>query len=325
MAVGMFARGKSALDAQVLAERGDFSPADRANMPDDPVACALEAGCYGLLVSQRDALQDQPGFAAAFQQAVRAIDEQFALVPEGIISLPLTVFDQPGYPEKDCETGPFLLARSPVTNAQYQHFVDAGGYEDVALWPEEIWPHLIGFKDLTGQPGPRFWRQGRHDRRLAKHPVVGVCYYEAAAYATWAGFRLPTEPEWQMAACWRVRSAAHVSRRYPWGDNFDIEACNIWASGHRGVLPVDACSKGTAPNGVQQLIGNVWEWTSSDFAATDREGRNVIGDTLMKGIRGGAFDTYFAWQATSSFRSALTCLSRAHNVGVRCAMDLVTD
>ena len=181
---------------------------------------------------------------------------------------------------------------------------------------------MISFKDQTDHAGPRFWRAGRHHRDLAKHPVVGICYYEAEAYARWAGFRLPTEIEWQMAASWRIRSSAHVHRRYPWGDALDLSFCNIWASGHGGTLPVDACPGGAAPNGVVQLIGNVWEWTASDFEAVDREGRSVVGDTLLKSIRGGAYDTYFPWQAVGAFRSGLRCLTRAHNVGFRCALDL---
>jgi iron(II)-dependent oxidoreductase len=76
---------------------------------------------------------------------------------------------------------------------------------------------------------------------------------------------------------------------------------------------------------VRQLIGNVWEWTSSDFSSTDREGRSVVGESAMKGVRGGAYDTYFPWQATAAFRTGLTCLSRVHNVGMRCALDLPAD
>jgi iron(II)-dependent oxidoreductase len=79
---------------------------------------------------------------------------------------------------------------------------------------------------------------------------------------------------------------------------------------------------GASPNGVQQLVGNVWEWTVSDFEITDDEGHPIIGDMLMKSIRGGAFDTYFASQAASTFRTGAPCVSRVHNVGFRCAMDV---
>ena len=125
-----------------------------------------------------------------------------------------------------------------------------------------------------------------------------------------------------MAASWRIRSSANVLRRYPWGDALDHQRCNIWASSVGQTVPVDQFASGAAPNGVLQLIGNVWEWTASDFEVTDETGQPIIGEMIMKSIRGGAFDTYFAAQATSCFRTGLASLIRAHNVGFRCAMDL---
>jgi len=73
---------------------------------------------------------------------------------------------------------------------------------------------------------------------------------------------------------------------------------------------------------VIQLIGNVWEWTTSAYEVANDEGRTVIGDMMLQEIRGGAFDTYFASQATGSFRSGLATLARPHNVGIRCALDM---
>jgi iron(II)-dependent oxidoreductase len=298
-----------------------FAPAPRVTLPSDPLEKALEMGRFGQIVFNANGWRRYANFEKVHQAAMRALDDCLGYVPEGFASLHTTIDNQPGAPEQDHEVRPFLLARHCVTNAEYQMFVDDGGYEDLDLWPEEIWPHLIGFKDQTGHAAPRYWCEGRHDRTLARHPVVGVCYYEAVAYARWAGVRLPTSAEWQMAATWRIRSSAHVQRRYPWGDALDLGCCNIWASGHRGTLPVDACPGGAAPNNVQQLIGNVWEWTDSDFLCTDEQGRVIVGEMLMKCIRGGAFDTYFPWQATSTFVSGLGVLSRARNVGVRCAAD----
>jgi iron(II)-dependent oxidoreductase len=322
MPLGLFSRATAALDSQSILAQGEFIRAPKTKLADDPLEQALQLGRFGVIVGQQDRWRDHPKFKKALTEAIRAIDERFALVPEGFVSIALSTFDQPGGPETDCETEPFLLSRHAVTNAEFQHFVDGGGYEDLELWPEDIWPHLISFKDQTGQPAPRFWQDGRHHRQLANHPVVGISFYEAAAYASWAGFRLPNEAEWQMAASWRTRSSAHVHRRYPWGDTLDLSLCNIWASGHGGTLPVNACPDGAAPNGILQLIGNTWEWVSSDFEATDRNGRKIVGDMLLKGIRGGAYDTYFPWQAVSAFRTGLGSLARVHNVGFRCAMDL---
>jgi len=299
----------------------EFEPAPPVALPEDPLERALQQGRLGLIALQPERWKEHPRYERVRQAALRAIDERFGLVPEGFVSIPRTIFDQPGSPETDLETEAYLLARCCVTQAEFQHFVDDGGYQDLELWPQDIWPHLIDFKDLTGAAGPRYWRNGRHDRREANHPVVGVCYYEALAYARWAGYRLPGDPEWQMAASWRIRSAAQVHRRYPWGDAFALEHCNIWASGIGRTVPVDAYACGAAPNGVLQLIGNVWEWTDSDFECTDDRGRQIVGEMLLKCIRGGSFDTYFPWQATAVFRSGLACLARAMNVGVRCALD----
>lgn len=297
------------------------SGAARGVTDDDPLRSCMQLERHGVVVTRGERWRSHPDYESTFQKALDHIDRRFALVPEGFVSMPATVDDGPGCPEIDFETEPFLLARACITNSQYQKFVDIGAYEELELWPEELWPHLIGFQDQTGKPGPRFWRGGRHDPSRADHPVVGVCYYEADCYARWAGFRLPTEAEWQMAASWRIRSSAHVFRRYPWGDALDARRCNIWATGRGSTVPVESYSEGGAPNGVLQLIGNVWEWTGSDFEITDERGRPVVGDMLLKAVRGGAFDTYFACQATSTFRTGLACLSRPHNVGFRCVLD----
>lgn len=323
MNLTLFSKRKKPSDARTARGHGDFVPAALTKPVADPLEQALCAGRLGQIVARPSPWADQPRFEAVLTEATRLVDERFALVPPGIVSIPLTICDEPGQPETDCETAEFTLARHAVTNADFQHFVDAEGYRDMSLWPEEIWPHLISFKDETDAPGPRFWRNGCHDRRLANHPVVGISYYEAAAYTQWAGYRLPTEAEWQMAASWRIRSAANIHRRYPWGDSLDLQRCNIWASGNAGTLSVDACPGGAAPNGVLQLIGNVWEWTNSDFVCADTQGRRVVGETRMNSIRGGAFDTYFAWQATATFRTGLACVARSCNVGFRCALDLV--
>ncbi len=299
----------------------DFQPAERFAFDADRMRRALQLERYGYILECRSEWAGQPEAQKVVTSAGNAIDERFGLVPDGLVYLPQTLTDAPGGAEYEIETEPFLLDRYTITNDQFQKFVDRGGYQELPLWPEDIWAHLVDFKDQTGQPGPRYWRNGRHDRRDANRPVVGVCYYEAEAYVKWAGFRLPTEAEWQMGATWRIRSSADVLRRYPWGDALDTRRCNIWASGVGHPVAVDEYEKGAAPNGVQQLIGNVWEWTSSDLEMMDEGGQLIVGDMLMKSIRGGAYDTYFPSQATGSFRTGLAALVRAHNVGFRCALD----
>lgn len=300
----------------------EYRPAPRAPIPADPVEAAIHLRRFGMLVNPPAAWRAHPQFAKLYAAAMSSIDDEFCLVPAGSTSIALRLNDEPGGPERDAQTSGFVLGRLTVTNEDYQFFVDAGAYEDTELWPESVWPLLIKFRDRTGALGPRYWREGRHDRRLSGHPVVGISWYEAAAYATWAGYRLPSEAEWQVAATWQLGETVGPARRYPWGDALDLECCNIWASGHGGTLPADAFPAGASPNGVLQLIGNVWEWVQCDFECQDDEGRAVIGEAPLKTIRGGAFDTYFPWQATSTFRSGLSLIARAHNVGFRCALDL---
>jgi iron(II)-dependent oxidoreductase len=293
MALKLFSRKKRAEAAvqPAVAPADAYEAAPRIPPPEGDLACAAFYGRYGHIVDNA-AFRKQPSYNAVFQEALGAIDVKFGLVPEGFVSIPKSINDGPGCEEDDVDTNPYLLARCAVSNAEFQMFVDSGGYEMLDLWPEDVWAHIIGFTDLTGNSGPCFWRSGRHDHRRAEHPVVGISFHEAAAYCRWAGYRLPTEAEWQMAATWRIRSVDNSARRYPWGDGLEIEFCNIWSSGIAGTVPVTSHEGGAAPNGVVQLIGNTWEWVDDDFECCDEEGNDIVGETLLKCIRGGAYDTY---------------------------------
>lgn len=276
---------------------------------------------FSLILRNEDQWSQEATGSQAVTDAKEALERRMALVPTGTVSISPTLSGDTVH-EEEHDVEPFLLDVHCVTNARYQKFVDAGGYDALEFWPEEIWPHLIELKDLTGQPAPRYWRRGRHDRTLSSHPVVGISWYEAQAYALWIGQRLPTELEWQMAASWHIKSSTDVMRRFPWGDALDSQRCNVWASRIRTTVPVDAYPEGAAPNQVLQLVGNVWEWTDSAFDVVDDIGNPIVGEMPMHAVRGGAFDTYFEGQATSLFRTGQLALSRSHNTGFRCAMNL---
>jgi iron(II)-dependent oxidoreductase len=300
----------------------DFNPAPKDLPDEDPLAQLLQQGRYSTILQDETQWASHPGGEAIVDKAKEELESRMALVPAGSVAIVKTLSAQPGMPEEDVEVEPFLLDVHCVTNARFQKFVDAGGYDALEFWPEEIWPHLIELKDLTGEPGPRYWRHGRHDARLTDHPVVGISWYEAQAYALWIGQRLPTEPEWQMAASWHINSSADLLRRFPWGDAMDNMRCNIWSSRRGSTVPVTEYPKGAAPNHVLQLVGNVWEWTDTEYNINDDNGRQILGEMPMHVIRGGAFDTYFETQTTSQFRTGQITLARTHNVGFRCAMDL---
>lgn len=299
-----------------------FVPAPRDEIDDDPLISLQQQHRFSTIIRDREVWARHPKGPSILRKAEAELEARMALVPAGSATIPLTLHAQPGSPEEETEVEPFLLDAHTVTNARYQKFVDAGGYDELDYWPEEIWPHIIELKDTTGEPAPRFWRDGRHDTKLAHHPVVGVSWFEAQAFALWVGQRLPTEAEWQMAASWHIKSSTDIMRRFPWGDSMDNTRCNIWSSRRRGTVHVSDYENGVAPNQIVQLVGNVWEWVDTEFNVSDDEGRAIIGEMPMQVVRGGAFDTYFETQATASFRTGQLALVRTHNTGFRCAMDL---
>jgi iron(II)-dependent oxidoreductase len=214
----------------------------------------------------------------------------------------------------------FWMDRFAVTNRQFWEFVRDGGYRDARWWHPEIREARQEFTDQSGLPGPRFWHQGRYPHELAEHPVVGVCWYEAAAYAQWAGKRLPTDPEWlQAVSNLASRNQQWSVTPFPWGDLFDPQLANLWETDLGRTAPVDAFPGGDSPEGVRQLVGNVWEWTSSGYGEYD-VGTDFVTPALWKSLRGGAFDTYFANQAGRFFQSGDSPLARRRNVGFRCVV-----
>ncbi|GAF71255.1 unnamed protein product [marine sediment metagenome] len=201
---------------------------------------------------------------------------------------------------------------------------------------------MLEMVDRTGAPGPRYWRDGCFLPGEEDHPVIGVSWYEASAYARWIGKRLPSDAEWVKAGSWPVAMSAttRMQRKYPWGDTMNRTAANLWGSGPEGIVPVDEFDLGVSVGGIYQLIGNVWEWTCGNFRELSLAGEivsscspyptdldtheYVAGDlilpTPMKSIRGGAFDTYFDNHATCQFQSGENPLRRRHNIGFRCAV-----
>jgi iron(II)-dependent oxidoreductase len=260
--------------------------------------------------------------------AWKAIDTDMALIPAGQITLGSIEIAEPDQDQLAVEPKPpvlvqsFYLDRFAVRNCDFARFVAAGGYDRMELWPEEIWPSVVQFVDQTGLSGPQFWSQGRPLRGKDEHPVVGICWFEANAYARWIGKRMPSAAEWEKAGSWPADLYGRGPKlRYPWGNAFDPGRANTWTSGLAGTVPVDQYPNGCTANGIYQLVGNVWEWVDDRFTGPDvHDGLRVFFDQPMGEIRGAAFDTYFEVQATCQFRTGQPLLSRKPNLGFRCAV-----
>ena len=168
------------------------------------------------------------------------------------------------------ELRPFAIARAPVTQAEFAAFVEEACYQRREFWSEEGWR----WRQATASEHPVYWERregGRWWRRdfdrwlpLEPHlPVLHVSWYEAEAYCRWTGRRLPSEAEWEAAAA--AEPGSGRKRRFPWGEappapeQANLDSLNL------GCLDVAALAAGDSPWGCRQMIGNVWEWTASDF------------------------------------------------------------
>lgn len=239
-------------------------------------------------------------------------------LPGGSFRMGATDFYPEEAPIHTVSVAPFAIERHPVTNAQFAEFVAETGYVTVAerplnpeafpgVPPEELIPGALIFQPTSGPVDLRDWRQWwiwgpgacwRHpfgpessiEERL-DHPVVQVAYPDAAAYAAWAGRRLPSEAQWEYAARGGVRGV------YAWGDELRPDGrlmANTWqglfpyrndgAMGFVGTSPVGTF----APNafGLLDMIGNVWEWTTTPYSRhhqTDRPAQGCCPAPLPEG------------------------------------------
>jgi formylglycine-generating enzyme required for sulfatase activity len=135
----------------------------------------------------------------------------------------------------ETELDGFYIDRCPVTNKQYKMFVDA-----------------------TKREPPSHWMASSVPAELVDHPAVNVTWYDAEAYATWCGKRLPSSAQWERAA------RGTNGRKFPWGDVFDESRCNTLESKQGATTPAGMYPNGASPDGVLDMAGNVWEWTRSD-------------------------------------------------------------
>ncbi len=206
------------------------------------------------------------------------------------------------------ELAPYRIARSPVTNAEFAEFVEAGGYRTRQFWSDEGW----AWRERTGAEMPVYWhsradgrwiwrRYDRLEELRPDAPVVFVNWYEAQAWCRFAGRRLPTEAEWEAAAVGEATvdgaRLADTRRPWPWGDAEPTSAVANLDFRFDSPLDTAACPGGDSAFGCRQMIGNVWEWTASDFLpfpgfrADPYEDYSQPWFGTRKVLRGGAWAT----------------------------------
>jgi ergothioneine biosynthesis protein EgtB len=263
------------------------------------------------------------------------IQDEMIKIPGGIYELGFPRDDfcyDNELPEHKTYLNPYEIDKYPVVNREFIEFIDAGGYQNYRFWLSDGWD-LVNEKQWNA---PLYWRKidgqwyKKDFRGLNKvspyEPVTNVSYFEADAYSKWAGKRLPNEAEWEKAASWNDDLKRKTT--YPWGDNLPSDSTAnlleswIWAPSQIGSYPF-----GKSHYGCHQMIGDVWEWTSSEYVLypgfrskfseyTDKWAVN------QKVLRGGSFATPIM-QIRNSYRNYFKPHERIPFSGFRCVRDLL--
>ena len=234
-------------------------------------------------------------------------------------------------PEHVIDLPPFLIDRFPVANAQYLEFIKENGYERKEFWSD--WGQR--WLAETGAAAPKYWSragEGWITRTMdvtrpldLTRPVCHICFYEAEAFAAWAGKRLPSEFEWEVAASWNPSTKR--AQNFPWGDSpADAQSANIDQLAF-DTAPLGTYDRNVSPLGCYGMIGDVWEWTSSDFYGYPgfqsfpyKEYSEGFFGPEYKVLRGGSWATR-PGAIRSTFRNWDYPIRRQIFSGFRCAQD----
>jgi formylglycine-generating enzyme required for sulfatase activity len=249
----------------------------------------------GAAVTPADARTDAAGKAAPSQPTP---PEGMVYVPGGTFKMGRDDGDNYERPAHEVKVAPFYIDQFEVTCEQYQRFVEEMHHK-----------------------APPGWRDGKYPQGWTKLPVTGVSWEDASAYARWLGKRLPTEAEWEFAA------RGTDGRRYPWGVDWDPAGANAEGSGPGRPTEVGLHPRGASPFQVQDMAGNVWEWTADSIRSY--EGGNIPEDKLspdvrnrLKVIRGGCYLSD-AGSANATYRRGWPASGADYmQTGFRCAREV---
>ncbi|MCP4284327.1 MAG: formylglycine-generating enzyme family protein, partial [Gammaproteobacteria bacterium] len=210
----------------------------------------------------------------------------------------------------------YQISRYPLTRAEYERFIEAGGYQQRRWWTEAGWARKNWIE-------PEYWRDSRFNK--PNQPVVGVSWYECVAYCRWLSaetgqpYRLPTEAEWEKAA------RGTDGRVYPWGNDFEASRGNM-VLGEQVVnttTPVGIYPTGISPAGLFDCSGNVWEWEqskSADYPYQADDGRENLSGTNVRVLRGGSWGNDHELDARCAARIRLYPSDRVSGWGCRVAV-----
>jgi formylglycine-generating enzyme required for sulfatase activity len=290
-----------------------------------------------------DAAADYPGnlwpqvVAKVMASDGTVLSGEMVFVPAGDFTMGSTTGYSNELPVHTVYLDAFYIDKYEVTNAQFQSFIDAGGYTTQAYWSAAGWSEC----SWGGWTEPLFWTAGTYHSGTAwpDFPVVGVSWYEAEAYANFAGKRLPTEAEWEKAA------RGTDQRTYPWGDSIDGSRANFVQSGDPyessgyttpvgffdGRLhpsPLFQTTNSPSPYGAYDMAGNAWEWVAdwyqSDYYSVSPSS-NPPGPSTgsSRVLRGGAWNGGSMSLARSACRYRYNPpYARNSGIGFRCARTL---
>lgn len=219
--------------------------------------------------------------------AIASLPENMIFIPGGKFQMGRVGGDEYETPVRAVTVSPFYIARTEVTNQEYQRFVNE-----------------------TGHKPPTHWQNNKFSPNEGNLPVVNVSWDDANDFAKWAGKRLPTETEWEFAA------RGTENRLYPWGNTWNPAGANAGRETGGRISEVGRFASGASPFGVLDMCGNVWEWTSSNLLSYADNKVMAPG----KVIRGGAFNVP-SERATTTYRGVLPPERLGDKTGFRLARD----
>jgi gamma-glutamyl hercynylcysteine S-oxide synthase len=279
--------------------------------------------------------------AARFQVPPRSREGSAAAGRGGMVRFPGGVVDvgtndrSAAYdnerPRHQVRLEPFWIDVNPVTNGDFVTFIDAGGYQTREFWSHAGWEWVTRERVYAPKYWDRVdgvWVSRSMDRTGPVAPssaVSHVSFYEAEAFARFVGKRLPTELEWEAAASWDPSTG--TKRSFPWGEQPPSkELANVDQLSF-GTAPVGSYPRNVSPIGCYGMIGDVWEWTASDFLPYPgfesfpyREYSEAFFGTEYKVLRGGSWATR-PGAIRNTFRNWDYPIRRQIFSGLRCARD----